>query len=172
MYEIETKSKLTGWQLNCVRRKSKRRKWKQWEKSRNKAKAKLSNWSLIKSEEKTETKWKQSLGIELWREGAGVPIPVTFPPIETIAMCFVFLKWFLCIFSTKNYPIEKKTTQGKKNKSLAQAHPQRNMPIVLFVCCLFSDEGEDHKENDDGHDDEDSYIWWGGWGKRWWRWLR
>ena len=165
MYEIETKSKLTGWQLNCVRRKSKRRKWKQWEKSRNKAKAKLSNWSLIKSEEKTETKWKQSWRIELWREGAGVPIPVTFPPIETIAMCFVFLKWFLCIFSTKNYPIEK-NNPTKKNKSLAQAHPQRNMPIVLFVCCLFSDEGEDHKENDYGHDDEDSYIWWGGWGRR------
>ena len=50
---------------------------------------------------------------------------------------------------------------GSDNKSLAQTHPQRNMPLVLFLCCLFSDEdegeGEDQEENDDGHDDEDGY---------------
>ena len=93
----------------------------------------------------------------MWREGAGVPIPVTFPPIETIAICF--LDDFFVFLSTKKYQIEKTIRRRKKSTS-----PQRNMPLVLFLCCLFSDEDEgegeggDQEENDDGHDYEDSYI--------------
>ena len=52
-----------------------------------------------------------------------------------------------------------KKTIPRRKKSTS---PQRNMPLVLFHCCLFSDEdegeGEDQEENDDGHDYEDSYI--------------
>ena len=85
----------------------------------------------------------------MWREGAGVPIPVTFPPIETIAICF--LDDFFVFLSTKKYQIEKTIPRRKKSTS----------PLVLFLCCLFSDEdegeGEDQEENDDGHDDEDGY---------------
>ena len=96
------------------------------------------NWAIdrwLNQKKKTETKWKQSWGIELWREGAGVPIPVTFPPIETIAMCFVFLKWFLCIFSTKNYPIEKK--QPREKKQVTSPSPPTEKYANCFVCLLF-----------------------------------
>ena len=53
--------------------------------------------------------------------------------------------------------------QQKSIKLKKQSHEEKkHQPLVLFLCCLFSDEdegeGEDQEENDDGHDCEDSYI--------------
>ena len=85
MYEI----KVDWLTFELWQKKVQKKKTEAMGKNRNKVETKLRNWiSGNQKKEKTETKWKQSWGIELWREGAGVPIPVTFPPIETIAICF------------------------------------------------------------------------------------
>ena len=137
------------------------------------------------SEKKAETRQTQNWGIDRWlnqkkkqkrseskveelscggKEPGSRSLSLSHPSRQSLCV-LSFWNDFFVFFQQKIIQL-KKNNPGKKNKSLAQAHPQRNMPIVLFVRCLFSDEGEDHKENDDGHDDEDSYIWWGGWGRR------
>ena len=138
------------------------------------------------SEKKAETRQKQNWAIDRWlnqkkkqkrseskveelscggKEPGSRSLSLSHPSRQSLCV-LSFWNDFFVFFQQKIIQLKKKQPREKKNKSLAQAHPQRNMPIVLFVCCLFSDEGEDHKENDDGHDDEDSYIWWGGWGRR------